>query len=210
MFYTIEEGHRAAGLLHNPFNSIIAPRPIGWVSTVDTLGRPNLAPFSYFNAVAADPPMVMFAPNEKDTAGTQKDSLRNVAETGEFVVNVVPWRLRHEMNLTSAVLERGQSEFELAGLTPVASQLVKPPRIGESPASLECKVWEIIALPPGSGDRRYHLVLGRVVAVHIADDCIRDGKVDTVKLSAMARLGGFEYTSVDRVEIIPRPAGGAA
>ena len=209
MYYTIEAGHRAAGLLHNPFNSLIAPRPIGWVSTVDTQGRPNLAPFSYFNGVSADPPMVMFAPNEKDEVGTPKDSFRNVVETREFVINIVPWRLRNEMNLTSTVLGHGQSEFELAGLTPVPSHLVKPPRVGESPAALECKVWEIIALPPGRGARRYHVVLGEVVAVHISDDCIRNGKVDTLKLSPMARLGGFEYMSVDHVETIPRPPGGA-
>lgn len=210
MYYRISEGHQSAGLRHNPINALIAPRPIGWISTVDKAGRPNLAPFSYFNAVSADPPFVMFAPNEKDTTGTEKDSLRNVRDTGEFVVNIVPWRLREQMNLTSTVLDHGKSEFELAGLTKAPSSIVRAPRVLESPAALECKVYEIVALPLVPGKRRSHVVIGEVLAVHIDDACIRDGKVDTLALEPMARLGGFEYIGVDDLVIIPRPPGGAA
>ena len=210
MYYTIDEGHQSAGLRHNPINALVAPRPIGWISSVDLAGRPNLAPYSYFNAVAADPPYVMFAPNEKDEAGTSKDSLRNVSETGEFVVNVVPWRLREQMNLTSTVLDHGRSEFELAGLTPVPSRLVRAPRVLECPAALECRVFQIVPLPSVPGKRRTHVVLGQVIAIHIDDACIRDGKVDTLALEPMARLGGFEYIGVDKLEVIPRPPGAAS
>jgi flavin reductase (DIM6/NTAB) family NADH-FMN oxidoreductase RutF len=210
MYYTISEGHQATGLRHNPLNALVAPRPIGWISTVDLAGRPNLAPFSYFNAISADPPFVMFAPNEKDSTGTEKDSLRNVRETGEFVVNIVPWRLREQMNLTSTVLAHGQNEFELAGLTPVPSQIVRVPRVLESPAALECRVYEIVPLPLVPGKRRSHVVIGEVLAVHIDDACVRDGRVDTLALEPMARLGGFEYIGVDKLVIIPRPPGAAS
>lgn len=210
MYYTVEQGHQSAGLKHNPINALVAPRPIGWISSVDRDGRPNLAPYSYFNAVAADPPYVMFAPNEKDAAGTSKDSLRNVQETGEFVVNIVPWRLREQMNVTSTVLDHGRSEFELAGVTPTPSRLVRPPRVLECPAALECRVFQIVELPSVPGKRRTHVVLGQVIAIHIDDSCVRDGKVDTVMLEPMARLGGFEYIGVDKLEIIPRPPGAAS
>jgi flavin reductase (DIM6/NTAB) family NADH-FMN oxidoreductase RutF len=210
MFYTTADGPKSCGLRHNPLNALVAPRPIAWVSTISIDGRSNLAPFSYFNAVSADPPVVMFAPNAKDEQGGAKDSLRNVRDTGEFVVNIVPWRLRMAMNLTSTVLAHGQSEFELAGLTEVQSSLVRPPRVSESPAALECKVCDIIALPHRPGGRRSHAVFGEVVAVHIDDNCIRDGIVDTLRLGPMARLGGFEYTVVERIESIPRPPGGAS
>lgn len=208
MFYTISDGHKSAGLRHNPLNALVAPRPIGWISTIDRDGRLNLAPFSYFNLVSADPPCVMFAPNGKDDRGTPKDTYRNVRETGEFVVNVVPWRLRDAMNLTSTVSPHGDSEFALAGLTPEASRLVKPPRVKESPGSLECKLLQIIDLPPGRQGRQYHAILGEVVAVHIDDEVIADGSIDVVKMAPMARMGGFEYTFVNFRELIPRPSGG--
>jgi flavin reductase (DIM6/NTAB) family NADH-FMN oxidoreductase RutF len=205
MFYTIAEGHVAGGLKHNPVNALVAPRPIGWISTVDLLGRVNLAPFSYFNLVSADPPVVVFAPNDKDGVGTAKDSLRNVRETGEFVANVVPWQLRFAMNLTSSNLPHGENEFLMAGVTAESSNLVKPPRVREAPAALECKVYRIVALPHRPGKPRSHAVFGEVVGVHIDDAVLQDGKVDTLKIAPMSRLGSFEYAYVDRVEIIPRP-----
>ena len=210
MLYTITAGHRSAGLRHNPINALVAPRPIGWVSTVDREGRSNLAPFSYFNLVSSDPPVVMFSPNEKDPHGTPKDTLRNVRETGEFVANIVPWRLRHAMNVTSTVLAYGESEFKLANLTEVASALVRPPRVGESPAALECRLLQIVDLPVNSDGRRYHVVLGQVVAVHIDDAVITDGIVDTLKIAPLARMGGSDYTHVERCERIPRPPGGGS
>lgn len=208
MFYTTEEGPQARGLQHNPINALVAPRPIAWVSTVDLKGRVNLAPFSYFNLVSADPPIVLFAPNDKDARGTAKDSFRNVQETGEFVVNVVPSRLRFEMNLTSAELAHGENEFLIAGLTEVQSVMVKPPRVAESPAALECRVCQIVALPHRSGGRRSHAVFGEVVGVHIDDKVIQNGVVDTLKIAPIGRLGGSEYTAVHQIEIIHRPAGG--
>lgn len=205
MFYSIEEGPRACGLKHNPINALVAPRPIGWITTLDLLGRVNLAPFSYFNLVSADPPVVLFAPNEKDSQGVSKDSLRNVRETGEFVVNIVSWELRFAMNMTSSELAHGESEYELAGLTPTPSVLVKPPRVGESPAALECRVYQIVALPHRPGGRRSHAVFGEVVGVHINDAVIDGGIVSTLKIAPMARLGAFEYSGIDRIEVIPRP-----
>lgn len=205
MFYTIEEGPQARGLRHNPINALVAPRPIGWVSTVDLLGRVNLAPFSYFNLVSADPPVVVFAPNEKDDQGTAKDSLRNVRETGEFVVNIVPWQLRFAMNLTSAELAHGENEYSMAGVTQAQSVLVKPPRVSESPAALECKVYQIVALPKRPGGRRGHAVFGEVIGVHIEDSVIDNGIVSTLKIAPIARLGAFEYSGIDRIEVIHRP-----
>jgi flavin reductase (DIM6/NTAB) family NADH-FMN oxidoreductase RutF len=205
VFYTIEEGPLVRGLQHNPVNALVAPRPIGWVSTVDLLGRVNLAPFSYFNLVSADPPVVVFAPNDKDSEGVAKDSLRNVRETGEFVVNIVPWQLRFAMNLTSAELAHGENEYLTAGVTQAKSVLVKPPRVNESPAALECKVYQIVALPRRHGGRRSHAVFGEVVGVHIDDRVIEDGMVNTLKIAPTARLGAFEYSGIDRIEVIPRP-----
>jgi len=210
MYYTTAEGPRARGLKHNPINALVAPRPIGWINTIDSLGRPNLAPFSYFNLVSAEPPIVMFAPNEKDSAGTPKDSLVNVRQVPEFVVNIVPWRLREQMNLTSAVLEHGASEFEFAGLAPVPSTLVRPPRIAEAPASLECRVLQVVALPRYANGRQSHVVLGEVLAVHIDDAVISDGVLDVLALQPMARLGGHDYTWVEHVTRMPRPPGGPA
>jgi flavin reductase (DIM6/NTAB) family NADH-FMN oxidoreductase RutF len=207
MFYSIEEGPRARGLKHNPINALVAPRPIGWVSSIDLTGRVNLAPFSYFNLVAGDPPVVMFAPNDKDDRGTIKDTLRNVRETREFVINIVARNLRFAMNLTSTELPHGENEFLIAGLTEAKSVLVKPPRVAESPAALECRVCEIVALPHRPSGRRAHAVFGEVLGVHIDDQFIRDGVVDTLKIAPMARLGAFEYTCVDKIEVIPRPTG---
>jgi flavin reductase (DIM6/NTAB) family NADH-FMN oxidoreductase RutF len=207
VFYTAADGHRASGLRHDPFNALVAPRPIGWVSTVDADGRPNLAPFSYFNGVSADPPIVMFAPNAKDAEGTPKDTLRNVRETSEFVVNVVPWRLREAMNETSRMVAHGVDEFALAGVTATPSRLVRAPRVLESPAALECRVINIVPLPSHAGGRQSHVVLGEVIAYHIDDAVIREGTVDPLLIQPMARLGGFNYTCVRETDVIPRPVG---
>lgn len=205
MYYTSAQGPIAAGLRHNPLNALVAPRPIGWISTVDAAGHPNLAPFSYFNLFSIDPPVLVFAPNQKDPSGTPKDTLRNVREVPEFVAHVVPWRLRREMNATSAVLPHGQSEFEHAGLDVKPSTLVRPCRLAAAPAAMECRVIDIVALPQLRPNRHSHLVIGEILAVHIADEVVRDGCVDVLALAPMARLGGFDYTHVESVEVIPRP-----
>jgi flavin reductase (DIM6/NTAB) family NADH-FMN oxidoreductase RutF len=207
MFYKVTDGHGSANLKHNPLNALVAPRPIAWVSTRGKHGSSNLAPFSYFNLVSLDPPILMFSPNEKDTHGAPKDTLRNIRETQEFVVNVVPWRLREAMNMTSSILKYGDSEFELAGLAEAPSTLLQAPRIQEAPAALECQLFHIMPLPTGSGGRQSHAVFGEIVGVYIDANFINNGIVDVLKIAPLARLGGVDYTAVERIETIPRPPG---
>jgi len=203
-------GHKAAGLPHSPFTAIVGPRPIGWVSSMDAQGRCNLAPFSYFNGVAAAPPMVMFACNGDHTKegvpSESKDTLAIVRETGEFVVNLATWELREQMNTSSAPAPRGVDEFELAGLAKAPSTIVKPPRVAASPINLECKVVQIVALPTHepSGTRN-NLVVGSVVGIHIRDDLIEDGRVNISKVKPLLRLGYFDYAFIDSVFEIRRP-----
>ena len=190
-------------LLHS-----IAPRPIAWVSSQSTAGQPNLAPFSFFNCVSVDPPMLAFSPGlraPKEVPSTQhgepKDTLRNIRETKEFVVSVVTYDLREHMNATSGEYDATVNEFELAKLKPVASQAVRPPRVGESPLSFECKLHQIIDFSPkptGSS-----LVIGQVVAVHIDDAHLKDGRLDPNSLDLIGRMGGLQYTRTrDRFEMV--------
>jgi flavin reductase (DIM6/NTAB) family NADH-FMN oxidoreductase RutF len=151
MFYDPRENLRPAPLTHNPFNALVAPRPIGWISTIDTAGIVNLAPFSFFNAFSSDPPLVGFALGSKDGQNTPKDTLYNVREVPEFVANLASYDLREQVNLSSAVLPRESNEFEHVGLTEAPSLSVRPPRIAEARAALECKVWKIIELPGPPG-----------------------------------------------------------
>ena len=144
MFYETKNHH---GLKHNPFKSLIVPRPIGWVSTMDREGVVNLAPYSFFNGVCSDPPTVMFASEGSHVDGAFKDSATNVGETGEFVCNIATWELRDAMNATSAHVPRSVNEFELAKLTPAPARLVTPPRVAESPVHLECTHLQTVELP---------------------------------------------------------------
>ena len=202
MFY--ETASNDHGLPHDPLKSCIVPRPIGWISTISRAGIVNLAPYSFFNGVSGDPPMVMFAAGGA-TAGGLKDSVVNSQETGEFVVNITTWDLRNEMNLSSASVGPEVDEMELAGLAAEPSRLVKPPRVKASPIHLECRHHQSIELPPGrSGDSNV-IVIGRVVGVHIRDDVLTDGMVDVSKFRIIARLGYNDYTSVDSVFTIDRP-----
>jgi flavin reductase (DIM6/NTAB) family NADH-FMN oxidoreductase RutF len=204
MFYDPRENPRPAPLAHNPLNALVAPRPIGWIGSVSAAGEVNLAPFSYFNAVSAEPAVVVFAPNEK-AGGGPKDTLANVREVGEFTVSIVSAALAHAMNETSRVAARGVNEFALARLTAAASQLVRPPRVAEARAALECEVWEIVPLPSTAGGRGSHLVIGTVVGIHIDDALIVDGRVDTVALAPVARLGYFDYSVVTGTFEMKRP-----
>ena len=188
---------RAPGLKHDPFKALVVPRPIGWIATVDRDGRPNLAPYSFFNGVSDRPPMVMFA-----SAG-HKDTLRNVQDTGEFTCSMATHALREAMNLSSAAVAPGVDEFRLAGVTPAPSLKVRPPRVAESPAALECKVWQILPLPapparPGAtqAPEGYTLVIGEVLAVYIDDAYVTDGIVDTARMQPLARLGYMDYSTV--------------
>jgi flavin reductase (DIM6/NTAB) family NADH-FMN oxidoreductase RutF len=204
MFFETAHGMRPAPLARDPFKALVVPRPIGWVTTLDRGGAVNLAPFSFFNAVGSDPPCVMFCPNDR-ADGKGKDSRLNAEETGEFVCSLATWDLREQMRLTSTSVPRGVNEMELAGLTPAPSVLVKPPRVEESPAALECAYVQTVALPPGKGKARDHVVIGRVVGIYIRDDVIVDGLVDVTRMKPIARLGYSDYAVVDRLFSMPFP-----
>ncbi len=201
MFYdAIENKH---GLKHDPFKALIVPRPIGWLSTVSQGGVVNLAPYSFFNAVAEKPHYVVFG-----SAGL-KDSLSNINATGEFVCSMATYDTRYEMNTTSATVPYGVDELAMAGLTAIPSRLVKPPRVKEAPASLECKLWKVIELPNITPEHKttHYMVVGRVVGIHIDDRFIKDGMVDTGAMRPIARLGYMNYGVIEpeNVFTINRP-----
>jgi len=181
-FYEPRHGH---GLTHDPFNAIVGPRPIGWISSRSATGVHNLAPYSFFNAFNYTPPIIGFA-----SIGC-KDTLQNIEATGEFVWNLVTRPLAQVMNQTSANAPPEVSEFELAGLTPVASRLIAVPRVAQSPVSFECRRTQIVQLQTQSGDPvQTWLVLGEVVAVHIDRQLIKDGVYDTAHADHILRGGG--------------------
>jgi len=194
MFY--EPPKNDHGLPLNPFSACIVPRPIGWVSTVDKDGRPNLAPFSFFNGVGYTPPTVMFCPNGRDLDGGQSHSLLNVEETKEFVVNIATFDLRYSMNLTSRQLKRGESEFKLAGLTEEPSRRVRPPGVAESPIRLECRHVQTVHLPSTEPGFPLNVVFGQVVGVHISELVLTAGRVDYSKLQPIARLGYRQFAVI--------------
>jgi len=202
VFYRPSEGH---GLRRDPFNAIVVPRPIGWISSADRQGRVNLAPFSFFNAVAYVPPQVMFATTGPHREGGDKDSLANIRETGEFAVNLATWPLREAVNASSAPAPHGIDEFELAGLTRMTARLVGAPLVAESPVHLECRLVRIVDLPSPDPSDPNTVVFGEVVGVHIADSVIVDGRVDTARLDAIARLGYDQYTRVVEIFAMTRP-----
>ncbi len=184
------------GLPLNPFSACIVPRPIGWVSTVDKTGRPNLAPFSFFNGAGYTPPTVLFCPNGRDLDGGLSHTLLNVEETGEFVVNIVTFDLRFSMNLTSRQLPRGANEFEIAGLTPEPSRRVRSPGVAESPIRLECRHIRTVNLPSDEPEFPLNVVFGQVVGVHISESVLTDGRVDYSKLQPIARLGYRQFAVI--------------
>jgi flavin reductase (DIM6/NTAB) family NADH-FMN oxidoreductase RutF len=193
VFYEPHARDRAL-LPHDPFKAIVAPRPIGWVSTLGPDGELNLAPYSFFNAVGEDPPMIGFS-----STGA-KDSATFASGTGEFVWNMPTWDLREQMNLSSKALPRGESEFEFAGLTAAPSRLVAPPRVAEAHVALECRVVHQVALDTIDGEPAdQYLVVGQVIGVHIDEAFITpDGRVDTAQLQPIARCGYREEYAVVR------------
>ncbi|MDC0986733.1 flavin reductase family protein [Alphaproteobacteria bacterium] len=195
MFYEPKDGH---GLSKNPFNSLVVPRPIGWISSVDHDGNVNLAPYSFFNAVSYRPPTVMFSAGHGQMEDDgRKDSLRNIIETGEFVHSVCTWDTREAMNESSATTSKDVDEFVLTDLTPLSSKLVKPPRVKESPVHFECKLIQTIELPGPSAKDKYTVVFGEVIGIHIADELIRDdGQIDIAKLLPVGRMGYQDYSKV--------------
>ncbi len=204
MYFETAAGMRPAPLVHNPFNALVMPRPIGWISTIDAAGRTNLAPYSYFNAVSSDPPYVMFAPNSV-VAGKDKDSFRNLREVPEFVVNVVSGTNAAAMNATSAPLPHGTSEFDHCAIAALPSRLVRPPRVAAALAALECRVFQIVDLPRTPDGRDNHVVIGEVVAIHIDDSVIVDGLVDERRLEPLTRLGYMNYGTLGAVFEMLRP-----
>lgn len=200
MFY--ETGKRDRSLLpHDPFKAIVAPRPVGWITSMSAKGEINLAPYSYFNGIASRPPMVMFA------SEGWKDSITFIAETREFVCNLATWDLRLAMNETSAALPRGTNEMEAAGLAAAPSRLVKPPRVAASPCALECKLLQIVPLADLDGrPTDGHVVMGQVVGVHIDDRFVRNGILDTAAMKPIARCGyADEYAVVESLFRMTRP-----
>lgn len=183
--------HLKHGLRHDPFKALVVPRPIGWVTTMSPDGVLNLAPYSFFNAVQDAPPMVMFASNGK------KDSLRNIEATGEFTCSLVSQALADRMNLTSAAVASDVSEYELSGLATAPSMAVKPPRVADTPAALECRLWKVVTLP-GSPDNVHYVAFGEVVAIYIDDRMVKDGIVDTAAMRPVARLGYMDYAVVTK------------
>lgn len=199
MFYEPKDGH---GLTHNPFNAIVTPRPIGWISTRGSDGSENLAPYSFFNAVAYVPPQVMFASTsaKPDRDGT-KDSVANIRDTGVFCVNIVEYAMRDAMNVTSGPWDRDVDEFTKAGLERAPCETITCSRVAGAPASLECTLTEIVTL---KGEANF-LVLGEVTGVHMRDNCIKDGRFDVLSFQPLTRLGYRDYTRVTEVFSLKRP-----
>ncbi len=183
--------------------SVVTPRPIAWVSTIDLAGRVNLAPFSFYNAFGANPPVVVFSPVRKRD-GSKKDTLRNIEATGEFVINAAISELAEQMNLSAKELPPGESEVDLAGLSLAPSLRIHAPRVAESPVQFECVLRQV--LPIGDGPGSANLVIGEVVMIHVADAVLDEaGRVDPRKLRTIARLGGDFYCHTSDLFEMKRP-----
>ena len=200
MFYDTRK-KRDPALRHDPFKAIVAPRPIGWITSMSAGGEINLAPYSFFNGVNSKPNIVMFASEGR------KDSLAFIEETREFVCNLATWDLRDAMNQTSAPYERGVNEMERAGLEPAPSRLVRPPRVAASPCALECVLLQIVPMTDIEGQSLdTHVVFGQVIGVHIDDRFIRDGLLDTAAMKPIARCGYHNYAVVESQFTLVRPS----
>ena len=201
MFWKTNEPH---GLDHNPFKSCIAPRPIGWISSNSANGDINLAPYSFFNAVGSEPPMVMFSSTGVEPRAT-KDTVKNIESTGEFVCNMVTWNLRHQMNATSAPSPENVNEFELAELEMEPSQLVKPPRVKAAPIHMECTYIQTVKIPCDMPGGLNVMVIGQVIGIQINDEFLVGGKIDIERIQPLARMGYQDYSSVQKVFTLKRP-----
>ncbi|MAU53715.1 MAG: flavin reductase [Roseovarius sp.] len=199
MFYRPEDGH---GLPHNPFNAVVTPRPIGWISSRGADGRDNLAPYSFFNAVAYVPPQVMFASTSaKADRGDTKDSVANIRETGVFCVNIVSAALTDAMNRTSGDWGREVDEFADAGLEKADCETIACARVAAAPAALECRLTRIVRLPGAAN----FVVFGEVTGVHLRDDCLVDGVFDVTRFNPLSRLGYQDYAVIREKFSLRRP-----
>ena len=197
MFYdAVKNDH---GLPNDPFKALVAPRPIGWISSLSEKGVANLAPYSFFNAMSESPHFVVFG------AGAAKDSEANIVARYEFAVNLATWDLREQMNASSAGVGPDVDEFELSGLAKAACRFINAPRVAASPVCLECRLHQIVPLPDDNGGVPYAMVVGRVVGIHIDDRFIADGRVDTAAMRPIARLGYSEYATVTEAWRLRRP-----
>ena len=199
MFYKPQDGH---GLPHNPFNAIVTPRPIGWISSRDTDGNDNLAPYSFFNAVAYVPPQVMFSSTgqKPDREGT-KDSVSNIRDTGVFCVNIVEYAMRDAMNASSATVNKNIDEFARSKLEKTPCETIDCARVSGTPAALECKLTQILQLPGAAN----FAVFGEVTGIHMRDNCLSDGLFDITRFHPLARLGYRDYTRVTDIFSLSRP-----
>ena len=196
MYYETDKNDH--GLRYNPLKACVVPRPIGWLTTISAAGIVNLAPFSFFNLLSYDPPFVMFSAGVHEADGGKKDSVANVEATGEFVFNMTTWAQKDQMNETARIIERGVDEMAAVGLEALPSRLVRPPRVKGSPVHFECRLHQIVVLPGNKPSSIHHVVIGRVLAVHIDDAVLTaDGRVDLVKIRPIARLGYKDYASVE-------------
>ena len=201
MFY--EPAKRNHGLPHAPLKAIVAPRPIGWISSLTPEGVANLAPYSFFNMISETPALVMFS------SQGAKDSLANIEATGEFVCNLATLDLVDKVNLTSAPVARNVSEFDAADIARAPSRLVKPPRVAAAPCALECVYVETFRPHGRDGvEANAYMIIGEIVGVHIDDDAIIDGRVDIAALKVISRCGYLDYAPVDRLIERERPPGG--
>ena len=199
MYYRPADGH---GLPHNPFNALITPRPIAWVSTRDSKGFDNLAPYSFFNGVAYVPPQIMFAnTGAKPDRDGLKDSVSIIRETGVFCVNIVEEASTKAMNISAGIYPADEDEFQLAGLEKRACEEIDCPRVANVPASLECKLVKLVELPGEANTT----VFGEVVGIHIRDDCLVDGIFDATRYKPLARMGYRDYTVVRETFTLKRP-----
>jgi flavin reductase (DIM6/NTAB) family NADH-FMN oxidoreductase RutF len=202
---TINPAEADARDVYHALVGIVTPRPIAWVSSLDESGRVNLAPFSFFNVFGSNPPVVVFSPTTRRD-GSKKDTQLNVEATGEFVVNAAVEPVAAAVNATSAEIPRGESEAARAGLTLVPSLLVKPPRVAESPAHLECRLLQVVAT--GGKPLSANLVVGEVVLVHVDDAVLGpDGRVDPARLHTVGRMGGDAYCRTSDLFRMARPDG---
>lgn len=199
MFYRPEDGH---GLPHNPFNAVVSPRPIGWISTRGLDGSENLAPYSFFNAVAYVPPQVMFSSTsaKEDRDGT-KDSVANIRETGVFCVNIVEYAMREVMNVSSGPWPKEVDEFDKAGVAREQCETIEASRVAGAPANLECRMTQIVRLEGAAN----FAVFGEVIGVHLRENCIVDGRFDVLTYQPVARLGYRDYARVTELFSMTRP-----
>jgi len=212
MFY--EPRYNDHGLPYNPFKACVVPRPIGWITTLSHDNIVNLAPFSCSNQLGYDPPFVFFsgsgAPGEEGAEPRRKHSVVNAENSGEFVFNMATYGLREKVKLSSSHVPPEVDEMDLCGLTKVPATLVRPPLVGESPVSMECKHHCTLTLPANDPKTVHHVVIGQVIGIHIDDEFITDGRVDWLKIQPLARMGYSDYTYVNEVFTMKPPGGESA